>query len=124
MPVTITESVSLSASDGVTSLISKVITTTSSCTLIDYSTSFYVTTTPASLSLPVSPLQVVYIKNVGSTNNVIVTWTPNGGSSAVVQKLTPSSFMSFIQNATGQGITALSVQADAGTSYIEFVIGG
>lgn len=124
MSVSITIQTTLTATDSVSSLINKTIATTSTCTMIDYSTSFNVSTTPASLILPLSPLQIVYIKNIGSANNVTVTWTPTGGSSAVIQTLTPTSFMLYIQTSVGQGVTAVSVATASLTSKIEYVIGG
>lgn len=123
MPLTTTISATLSATDGVTSILNKNISTTSSGILLDYSSSFGVNSTPASIPLPASPLQFVYVKNIG-TVNVVVTWTPNGGSSAVTQTLTPTSYIMFIQNTTGQGITALSVATASSSSFIEYVIGG
>ncbi len=123
MSVSITVQSTLTATDSVSSLLNKTIATTSTCTMVDYSTSFNVTTAPASLILPLSPLQVVYVKNVGSVN-VQVTWTPTGGGSAIVQSLTPTSFILFIQNTVGQGVSAVSVVTLSGSSKIEYVIGG
>lgn len=123
MPATITIASTISASDTVTSLLNKTVSVSSTCTMVDYSTSFQVTSTPASLLLPITPLQVAYIKNIG-TVNVQITWTPNAGSPAVVQTLTPNSFLFVLQNSTGQGITAISVQTASSTSKIEYVVGG
>src|SRR5271156_5061983 len=47
------------------------------------------------ITLPISPLQFLYIKNLHAVNTIIVTWTPTSGSSAAVQTLQPGGFIVF-----------------------------
>jgi hypothetical protein len=54
-------------------------------------------TSPTSIALPVSPTQFVYVKNLHATQTLTVTWTPTGGTSAVVQTLQPGSVIIFIE---------------------------
>lgn len=81
-------------------------------------------TSPLSISLPVVPTEFLYVHNLDASDSVIVTWTPNGGSSNIVQTLDPGGAILFCQNGTTNGIVALSVQASANTPAIEFVLCG
>lgn len=80
--------------------------------------------TPVTISLPKSPTNFLYLKNLSSTETVTVTWTPLGGASASVQTLQPGGFIAFGQSTVGAGITALSVVASLALTKIEFLIGG
>jgi hypothetical protein len=66
----------------------------------------------------------VYIKNNHATNTVTVTWTPNGGASAVVQTLEPGSALILSQAVTAAGITALSLQASGASTPVEYILVG
>lgn len=81
-------------------------------------------TSPLTVALPVSPTQFLYIKNTDTVNSVIVTWTPNGSTSHVIQTVDAGGAVFFCQNGTTNGITALSVQASAGTPAIQYVLVG
>ena len=75
------------------------------------------------MTLPIVPLQLLMIRNTGS-NNLQVTWTPNGGSSAVIQTITPTSFIHIIQSSSGQGVSNVSVQAITAPTTMEYVFAG
>jgi len=79
---------------------------------------------PTTLVLPKSPTQVVYIKNLHATQTLTVTWTPNGGGSAVVQTLQPLGFLLLLNSNTTSGITALSVQASGAATPIDYFLAG
>jgi hypothetical protein len=93
-------------------------------------------TTPVTITLPITPTQVVYIGNLHPTNTITVTWTPNGGTSAVVQTIGPVTQQANPQPATqgillinnnaigATGITALSIVASAAFTPIELMLGG
>jgi hypothetical protein len=69
-------------------------------------------------TLPGSPTKVAYIQNNHATQTLTVTWTPNGGSSAVAIILQPGEFI-ILGGQTGAsgGVTALSLTGSgAGTT--------
>jgi hypothetical protein len=75
-------------------------------------------------TLPLTPVQALYTKNISTgTQNVTVTWTPNGGSSNPVLALVPGGEINFceatVTPAVG-GITALSFTASAVQAQVEF----
>jgi hypothetical protein len=78
------------------------------------------------ISLPISPVQFLYLKNLHAANVVTVTWTPSGGASNVVVVLQPGSMIMFTEAnpVPGSGITALSLQANVGNTPVEFIVGG
>jgi hypothetical protein len=83
-------------------------------------------TATASIVLPVSPVQFLYLKNLHATNAVVVGWTPNGGSFATVQTLNSGSALIFCQNSTASasGVTAISVSATGASTNIEYLLAG
>ena len=81
-------------------------------------------TSPTSITLPVSPTQFVYIKNLHATQTLAVSWTPTGGSSAVIQTLQPGSVVIFSELAAGSGITALSLTGSGAATTCEMVLAG
>jgi len=92
-------------------------------TVVQYNNGLQIpTSTPTSLILPVSPANIVYIRNIGKTN-VTITWTPSGGSSNVVINLVPQAFIIMSESTTGQGVTAISAVATTSQSTIEYVLG-
>ncbi len=96
--------------------------------MTDYSylRGYQVPTSPTSISFPfgISLVQVCYIRNVGSVNNVTVTWTPNGGSSNPVITLTPNSGILFLEADLTKGISALSLQSITNVTNCDIVIAG
>ena len=93
-------------------------------TVSELSQSQSVGTSPTTLTLPASPTQFLYIKNLAPTNTLTVTWTPNGGASNPVITLQPGSSIIFMEVATGGGITALSVTASGASTPIEYMLLG
>lgn len=93
-------------------------------TVSTYSETTTLSTNPTSISLPVSPTQFLYINNLDTVNSVIVTWTPTGGSSNIVQTIDPGGAIMFCQTGTSNGITALSMQASAGTPPVKYLLLG
>jgi len=81
-------------------------------------------TSPTSITLPVSPVQFLYVKNLHASNTLTVTWTPNGGSSAVILVLQPGSSIQFEEVASGSGITALTLTGSASSTTCEFLLCG
>lgn len=92
-------------------------------TIAEYSQSQSITST-VNLTLPQSPTQLVYIKNLGTSGTITVNWTPNGGSSNPVIALQPGSAILYIETNTTSGITALSVTASVAATPIEYVLLG
>ena len=76
------------------------------------------------LTLPGSPAQFVYIKNLSTVSgqNVTVTWTPNGGSSNSVAVLSPGAALILAETDTTNGITTLAVTAAVTATPIEYLI--
>lgn len=112
---TVTNAIAASTPVAVTSVVGTTVTRTSVLTI---------STTPVSLTLPVSPIQFLYIRNTHLTNTVSVTWTPTGGASNVIQLLEPGSFISFGQAAAGAGVTAVSVTGSGAGTTLEYVLAG
>lgn len=77
-----------------------------------------------SVTLPISPVQFVYLKNLSTTIAVAVTWTKNGGSSQAILTLDPGGFISFCENSTSNGITALTLTAASSTVPVQMVLAG
>ena len=110
---------------GSTSL-SKVLNQAYTGTVESYGQSVIVGTGVTTVSLPVSPAEFVYVKNLSSTagNTVTVSWTPTGGSSAVVIILDPNAFIILSEIGTSNGITALSFTANASGTPVEYIVCG
>ncbi len=76
-------------------------------------------------TLPVATTQFLYLKNTHATQNIIVTWTPQGGASAVVMTLQPNDWIMFSTSvASGSGITALSLNASGAATTCDLVLFG
>lgn len=93
-------------------------------TIFDYAQGLVVGTSPTSLTLPLSPNQFLYIKNLSTANSVTVTWTPNGGSSNPVLTIQPGATIIYVETNTTSGITALTVTASANNTSIEYILLG
>lgn len=108
---------------GDTSL-SKGIDFTYTGTYSSFTQSQSVGTSPVSLTLPGSPVQFLYLRNLAtvSGSNLTVTWTPNIGSSNVVMTLTPGAAIIFSETDTTQGITDLSVTAAVAATPLEYIL--
>lgn len=81
-------------------------------------------TTPTSVALPISPTNVVYVKNLSTVNTLTVTWTPTGGASNAVATLEPGSVLMLVEAAAGAGITALSFTANASGTLVDYYLAG
>ena len=91
-------------------------------TVSEFASNVLFGTSPTSVSLPGSPTNFVYIRNLSTTANLTVSWTPNGGSSNEVILLEPTSFLILDENNASAGITALSVTASAATTPAEYIL--
>jgi len=78
-------------------------------------------TSPTPITLPITPTQLFYLKNLSASFTITVTWTPESGSSAVIQVIQPGGVIFFFN--PGNGITALSVQA-SGVANVDYVMAG
>lgn len=79
------------------------------------------------ITLPASKVTQVYVKNNDNANNIVVNYTPSGGSSQVTPTLGPGECFLIWQAAipvvTGGGITALSITATVPV-LVEYFLGG
>lgn len=87
------------------------------------------TTSPDSVGLPISPCQVLYIRNLSVSANLLVTLTPTGGSAwvspiVVVPAGVFTIFPSFNAAPGVGGFTALSLLSDSGTASSEVFLAG
>jgi hypothetical protein len=90
----------------------------------EYYSNFTATSGGSVVALPVSPVEFAYIKNTSATVACNVTWTVNGGSSAVVLKLDPGAFILFCENSTGSGITALTLTSASTNVAVQMILAG
>jgi hypothetical protein len=83
-------------------------------------------TTQQTISLPISPVQFLYMKNLNTSNSCTVAWTPQGGSTETVQLLQPGAFIMYgqVAQSTNTGITDLRVTASGSNTLLEFTIAG
>ncbi len=82
---------------------------------------------PTPISLATAICTQFYLKNIDPNGHTVtVTWTPQGGASAVVQTLLPGDLILFWSKPGGanNGITALSLTPSAATTLIEYFFGG
>lgn len=89
-----------------------------------YSNTTTITSGGTAITLPISPLNFVWIRNASTTATVAVQWTKNGGSSVAVLTLQAGSAIGFFENNTTSGITALTLTSSASTSTVELVLAG
>jgi len=108
---------------GDTSL-SKTVNSTYTGTNSGFTQSQLIGTSPVSLTLPGSPVQFLYLRNLatGIGANLTASWTPNGGSTQTVITLAPGGMILFSETNTSNGITALSVTAALAATPIEFIL--
>lgn len=81
-------------------------------------------TASTNLSLPVTPIQFMYLKNLHVNQTVAVTWTTPAGGSVLAITLEPGAVIIFTESAPGAGITAISLQASGATTPVEYILGG
>ena len=90
----------------------------------DIASSALIGTSPTTITLPVSPTQFVYIKNLSAAQTVTVSWTPTSGVLAVVQTLEAGGALLAVNISTGAGITTLSATAGIANTPIEYILLG
>lgn len=93
-------------------------------TEFSYTNTLSVGTSPTSITLPISPVQFLYIKNLATTSTLAVSWTKTGGSSQAILTLDPGGFTSFCENTASNGITAISLTASAVSTPVQIVLAG
>lgn len=93
-------------------------------TIFEEGQSVSIPASPTSITLPISPVQFVYVKNLHATQTIQVTWTPTGGASNVVSTLQPGSCIILCETATGGGISALSLLGSGAATLVEYIIAG
>lgn len=79
-----------------------------------------------SQTLPTTNLLQFYFKNTHATATITITATPQGGSSAVVTKVSPGSIFvnwSSVTSATA-GYTAVTLTSDTANATFEMFMGG
>lgn len=79
-------------------------------------------TTSVLVTLPANPTQLLYAKNLSTTNSITFTWTPVGAVSVEVMVLQPGGVMFFFS--PNGGITALSVVASAAGTNVDYLLAG
>jgi hypothetical protein len=89
-----------------------------------YSQNQLIGASPTTITLPISPTQVIYVANLHATQTLTVTWTPNGGSSNVVVTLQPTAMILHVSPNVTSGITALSLQGSGASTNCEFILVG
>lgn len=117
--ITITDPVT-----GTVTLVKIVSSVLATGTVSSFAEGLLIGTSPVTISLPINPTQFVYIRNSHATQTLQVTWTPNGGSSAIVDVLQPGSFLILSEQNLVSGISALSVVANGTATPIDYVLAG
>lgn len=110
---------------GSTSL-SKVLSNAFTGSLSTYGQSVTVGTSDFPVTLPVSPVQFVYIRNLSSTTGTTVTvsWVPTGGTNTAIVTLDPQAVIIFCEVTTSFGITALHLVSNQAGTPVEFILAG
>jgi hypothetical protein len=79
-------------------------------------------TSPAVVTLPANPTQLLYAKNLSTTNSITFTWTPAGVVSVEVLVLQPGGVIFFFS--PSGGISALTVVANAAGTPVDYLLAG
>ena len=84
---------------------------------------------PSAITMPAATCWAVYVKNLGATNNLLVTCTPAGGSAwaSPLVLLPGASFLYWAPYSAAPGsggITALSLQGSGGATPAEILLAG
>jgi hypothetical protein len=109
---------------GTSALIKNVNQTSAAGTTFSEASGFIAHSGGTAVPLPVANIDFLYVKNLDVAATILVTWTPNGGSTLNPITLEPGGFIMFSEGATGAGITALTLTSSASQSLVEFVLGG
>lgn len=81
-------------------------------------------TSPVTIALPISPTQVVYVRNTHATQTLTVAWTPTGGASNTVVVLQPNGYILFGEPNVTSGITALTLTGSLAGTTCEYILVG
>jgi hypothetical protein len=94
--------------------------------IFNYGQSVIVGTGTYTVTLPVSPVEFLYVKNLSANAGTIitVTWTPASGSSVTTIVLDPGALIIFSEVTTTNGISALSLVSNQLGTPVEFVLCG
>lgn len=79
------------------------------------------------IPLPISPCTQIYIRNIDTTKNIVVNWTPLSTTVAVnVIRLAANGgqIILWLDPAGAEGITALSLTPSAAGCLVEYFLGG
>lgn len=90
----------------------------------EYYPNFSALTGGSPVTLPISPVQFVYIKNTSATIACNVVWTQNGGSVAGVVALDPGGVLILCETTTTNGITSLKLTGATGTVPVQMILAG
>ena len=104
----------------------KVLNNTYTGTVESYGQSVTIGTSSVTISLPINPVEFLYVKNLSTTasTNITVTWTPESGSSATVVTLDPGALIMYCEVGTSNGISALSLVSNQAGTPVEYVACG
>jgi hypothetical protein len=94
--------------------------------LSTYGQSVIVGTGAYTVTLPINPVEFLYVKNLSANagTTLTVTWTPNAGSTVNVLTLDPGAFIFFSEVTTTNGISSLSLISNQLGTPCEFILVG
>lgn len=104
---------------------------TLTATTVFYDPFIQIGTSATVLTLPAATIFIVYVKNLSSAANILLNWTPNGGSAVNVGVIAPGGvFTHFMATETAgtaissitNGITAVSLTASASATSAEVML--
>lgn len=122
---TLTGNITITDNVATTGSLSKVLTALMNTgTTSEFVQSLILTAGANPITLPISPVQFLYIKNIHASNTVIVTWTPLGGAPTVILTLEPGACIIYAEPIVGGGITSLSLNASGTPTQIEMILAG
>lgn len=77
------------------------------------------------ITLPVSPVKQVYIRNIDAASFLTIKATPNGGAEATIDILSPGSFfISWDVTGAAQGYTSIKLNQSVASTQVEYFLGG
>ena len=79
-----------------------------------------------SISLPITQVRQIQLRNTHASAKITVTWTPTTGASVVAGVLGPGDMIALWSQTTGStyGISALSLNSDTANTTYEMFTGG
>lgn len=128
MGITAKISGDISLTDSLTGSVSlqKPLNNSYSGTLETYGQQVIVGTASTTVTLPINPVEFVYLKNLSATSGTTITatWTPTGGASATVLTLDPGALIIFAETTATNGISAFSLTSNQAGTPVEFILCG